>query len=678
MKNECLLIRNVPKEPPRTKVAALDLDGTLLVWRIAGWPSRYEHYELWNSTVIPKLQRLYDQDGYKLVIFSNQGAIRGAFSGKKATFVKSLIEWLASTLQRPLHVVMSTNSKIGYHKPSPGMWSICEEECNRGLQFDIANSWYVGDSVGIDDPQGGVDERFAQNVGTARGQLLAFFEPQAYFGPSHAELRQKSTCTLHEYEPPPPSSLDERVALTGGYLQGPILLLLVGVQGSGKSTFCAELADDPDSKQRWVHLSQDTISQGKPGKRHQVEEATRQALREGKSVVVDRTHLTEEQRSYFIEIGKDINVKIHAVLLQPPKNVIEKRVRERVNHPGGVEGDKGVRIALASLMNIVIPTYHEGFDLINSAGTDAAIVRLSTLYRLVSKSGADKSLRLPSSFSLSNGTAIPSITLGTMGIGKRKAQEVVAKATHLGWKAVDTAPTYKNEVEVGRGLIDTDTLVIVKIPKSATTPDQVLEALSSSLSNLGRSRADLLLLHWPCDVIATGTLQSVWQEMERCLSEGRCQALGVCNFSINALRQLIPLCRVQPSVNQIERHPLLPQVELVQFCASHDILVQAHTALGQGKTELLEHPVLLEIAKGTGLSTAQATLVWNLQHGVAVVPKCTSEDHLAEINGIFHCKALGSKHMKMLDSIKECIRFVAPSFMYNKGTSYSWGDGDAK
>jgi methylglyoxal/glyoxal reductase len=233
-------------------------------------------------------------------------------------------------------------------------------------------------------------------------------------------------------------------------------------------------------------------------------------------------------------------------------------------------------------------------------------------------------------------------------------------------------------VEVGRGLIDNDMLVIVKIPKSATTPDQALEALNSTLSNLGRSRADLLLLHWPCDVIEAGTLQSVWQEMERCLSEGKCQALGVCNFSINALRQLITLCRVQPSVNQIERHPLLPQVDLVQFCANHDILVQAHTALGQGKTELLEHVVLVEIAKSTGLSTAQVALVWNLQHGVAVVLKCTSEDHLMQVNTIFNGKPLGSKEMKMLDAIKEHTRFVAPPFMYKKGKSYSWGDGDQK
>ena len=331
-------------------------------------------------------------------------------------------------------------------------------------------------------------------------------------------------------------------------------------------------------------------------------------------------------------------------------------------------------------MNIVIPSYQEGFALVSSTGTEAGVHRLSSLYRLVSPSSrADTTARRPpSSFSLSNGSVVPAVSLGTMGIGKRKAQDVVAKAAHLGWKAVDTAPTYKNEVEVGRGLIDTDMLVIVKIPKSATTPDQALEALSNTLTNLGRRSADLLLLHWPCDVIETGTLQSVWQEMERCLSEGKCRALGVCNFSIDALRQLIPLCRVQPSVNQIERHPLLPQVDLVQFCANHDILVQAHTTLGQGKTELLEHVVLVEIAKATGLSSAQVVLLWNLQHGVPVVTKCTSEDHLLQVSTILRRKSLSSKQMKMVDAIKGHMRFVAPPFMYKKGTTYAWCDGQEK
>jgi DNA 3'-phosphatase len=670
VKHQCLLIRTVPKEPPRSKAAAFDLDGTLLVWRIAGWPSRYEHYELWNSSVIPKLQQLHD-DGYKLVIFSNQGAIRTAVEGKKATFVKSLLEWLASQVQRPLHVVMSTNSKMGYHKPNPGMWNICEEECNQGQSLDVANSWFVGDSVKKpEDPQGGVDEQFAFNVGRERQQMLQFYEPQTYFGPSTNSVRHQIGGDIMPEHETPLACLDERAALLGGYIKGPIVLVLVGVQGSGKSTFCHKLMES-EAGNGWVHVSQDTINKGRPGKREQVENATRRALMDGKSVVVDRTHLSEEQRAYFVDIAKEAKVKVHAVVLQPAKDVIARRVRDRTNHPGGVEGDKGMRLALASLDRIVVPKYQEGFDLVSSTGTESGAIRLSQLYQMVSQTTA--TALLPSSFTLSNRKIIPSITLGTMGLGKRKAEHVVVTASKLGWKAVDTAPTYKNESELAGGLSD-DTFVLVKVPKSAISPQQVRAALTASLTNLGRKQADLFLLHWPCDVIEAGTLQTVWQEMESCLSDGLSQALGVCNFSVNALRVLIPLCKVLPSVNQIERHPLLSQMDLVQFCTNHDILVQAHTSLAQGKPDLLQHVVVAEVAKETSLSSAQVVLKWNLQHGVAVVTKCTSEDHLKEVISILGDCPLSPDQMQRIDSIKGSSRLVAPPFMYKKGAPYSWGD----
>jgi hypothetical protein len=182
---------------------------------------------------------------------------------------------------------------------------------------------------------------------------------------------------------------------------------------------------------------------------------------DGKSVVVDRTHLSEEQRAYFEYIAKKAKVKVHAVVLQPAKDVIARRVRD-TNHPGGVEGNKGMRLALASLDRIVVPKYQEGFDLVSSTGTESGAMRLSQLYQMVSQTTA--TALIPSSFTLSNGTIIPSITLGTMGLGKRKAEHVVVTASKLGWKAVDTAPTYKNESELAGGFSD-DTFVLVKVPK---------------------------------------------------------------------------------------------------------------------------------------------------------------------------------------------------------------------
>ena len=171
--------------------------------------------------------------------------------------------------------------------------------------------------------------------------------------------------------------------------------------------------------------------------------------------------------------------------------------------------------------------------------------------------------------------------------------------------------------------------MIVKVPKRAIKAEHVFDELDTSLNNLNLQKADLLLLHWPCDVIVAGTLKPVWEAMEKCVADGKCRALGVCNFSVDALRQLLPLCTIPPAVNQVERHPLLPQMALVDFCINQDIVVQAHTPLGHGK--LLSHETIVQVAEQTKLSPVQVLLQWNLMQGVANACKSSSEEHQKEI-----------------------------------------------
>jgi len=654
------IYRKVSKEPPRTKVAAFDLDGTLVEWRISGWPSEMEHYELWNSTVVPKLQALYD-DGYKLVIFSNQGAIRGALQGKKATKVKALLEWVAHTIGRPLHVVMSTNKKDenNFHKPSPNMWNVAEKVCNNGEEFDVTQSFFVGDSVGgDDDAQGGVDIAFAKNVG------VKFYTPQEYFGQSNKQLRERAQ-NVGDFEEPSVEVLETRAALVSGYLKGPILLILCGVQGSGKSTFCEKLLKD--NSDRWVHLAQDTINGGKSGKREKVEEEATKALKDNKSVVIDRMHLDETQRAYFVDVAKAAGVPAHAVALLPDKGVVLKRVRERENHPGGVEGEKGVKIAARSKLEM--PKYSEGLALVSASATVDGAAKIVNLYRGVSIT-SDK-IALPSSFKLCDDVVLPSIALGTAKLGRKVATDVVSSALNMGFEAVDTAPTYKNEDKVGEAIKD-DTFCIVKVPKRATSPDEVHQEFEASLSNLKRKHADLLLLHWPSDFIVAGTFKDVWETMEKLKKDGRARAIGVCNFNAQALCMLLSHCTTPPAVNQVERHPLLPQFELLDFCAKHDILLQAHSPLGQGSSDLLEQAVVKQIAENTGQSAAQVVLQWNLQQGIAIAAKCSSEKHMREILEVRSSDGLSAEHMKALNELGATKRFVDPPFMYG-GASYCWG-----
>ncbi|KAJ6593578.1 Aldo/keto reductase [Mycena capillaripes] len=237
------------------------------------------------------------------------------------------------------------------------------------------------------------------------------------------------------------------------------------------------------------------------------------------------------------------------------------------------------------------------------------------------------------SFTLNNGTKIPSIGMGCwMGGpgGGQRVYDMCSAALKCGYRHFDTASGYANEEHVGRAIQD------FSIPRNEiylTTKlgnldhHRVKEAFEDSLKKLGVSYIDLYLLHWPIGKVLSPeeqpTFIETWKEMEKLLTTGQVKTIGVSNFSIQTLEQLLPHCSIIPATNQVELHPCLPQNELKTYCEAKGILLTAYSPLGRSTT-FMEDPMIQAVAQKNNTSPAQVVLSWAVQRGNIAIPK--SED----------------------------------------------------
>ena len=714
------------------------------------YPSVLDDYELWSERVPERMRALHADGYKIVIFANRagvQGAFTGKNAIKVKKLVEWIAHVTRVPLHAVFATRKPPHAGEQYHKPQPGLWGAMELTTNENVAVDPASSFYVGTNAGREGDAGNSDKAWAEAVGAARSVALKLQTPEEVFGPpAVAAGGFGGDGGGGGDDPLAHATLLARSALLGGYLHGPRLVLLCGPQGAGKSHFCEALltshappsaasappsagrsvpvastiagegvvytiSDSDDDEEEaaatlsppptcgggrsslceavteWVCTCQDTVGKGgRPGKREQCEAAAREALAAGKSVVVDRMHLTAEQRASFVALGAECGVAVDAVLLLPEIGEMQRRVRERSDHPGGVQGNGSVALVAQSYARFVHPSHAEGFELVSRLSTPMDVTRLTGLYRRLlrpSAAAGDSPPAWPAAFELSSrARPLPSVALGTMRLRGDALRQMLADG---GFTAVDTAPTYENESAVGAAM-DDEMHLTVKIPHGAVGGSAVRGALTESLRKLNRARCQLLLLHWPVNSIEAGSLREVWGAMESALEAGEAEALGVCNFSVSALRHLLSMRpKVLPCVNQVERHPLLPQWELLEFCAAHRIVLQAHSPLAHAAEWLLSHAVVRRIATESGLTSAQLCVQWNLCHGVAVVPKCSSREHAREIlvaagadGGA--CPVLTASQMKWLDSItppgSAGRRAIAPPFMFKKGASahlYAWG-----
>ncbi|RNB87330.1 aldo/keto reductase [Brevibacillus fluminis] len=256
---------------------------------------------------------------------------------------------------------------------------------------------------------------------------------------------------------------------------------------------------------------------------------------------------------------------------------------------------------------------------------------------------------------LQNGIKMPWLGLGVWKVKEgSEVVDAVKAAIATGYRSIDTAAVYGNEDGVGKGIAESgvarDELFITsKVWNADQGYDSTLQAFDASMSKLGLDVLDLYLIHWP----VKGKYKETWRALETLYKEGRVRAIGVSNFHVHHLEDLLDGAEVAPMVDQVEFHPLLSQVELRTFAKQHNIQLEAWSPLMQGNLDL---PLLTELSSKYGKTAAQIVLRWDIQHEVVTIPKSITPARIAENADIFDF-ALSAEDMEKIDGLNQNKRF---------------------
>ncbi|MFC1865422.1 aldo/keto reductase [Chloroflexota bacterium] len=255
---------------------------------------------------------------------------------------------------------------------------------------------------------------------------------------------------------------------------------------------------------------------------------------------------------------------------------------------------------------------------------------------------------------LNNDIEMPLLGLGTWQINGNQAERSVLSALAAGYRHIDTAAIYNNEDDVGRaiqksGIPREEVFITTKLWNGDHGYKPAIAALDRSLKKLGLSYVDLYLIHWPVE----NQRNETWQSMEAILESGKCRAIGVSNYTIRHLEQLMRQSTTIPAVNQVEFSPYLYQKDLLGFCRNNGIQLESYSPLTRGRK--LDDSRLVAMAGKYGKSTAQILIRWALQSGIVTIPKASKEEHIRENADVFDF-IVSSEDMQTLDSFNEPLR----------------------
>lgn len=260
---------------------------------------------------------------------------------------------------------------------------------------------------------------------------------------------------------------------------------------------------------------------------------------------------------------------------------------------------------------------------------------------------------------LNNGVKMPWLGLGVFRAeDSPKLVDAVKTAIKNGYRSIDGAAIYANEVSMGKGIAEgikaagisrEDLFITSKVWNADLGYESTIKAYETSLKKLGLDYLDLYLIHWPVE----GKYKDAWRALEYLYKQGRIKAIGVSNFQVHHLEDLMKDAEIKPMINQIEFHPRLTQSKVRAFCKQNDIQVEAWSPLMVGK--LFDNEILKEIAHNHNKSIAQIILRWDIQNGIVTIPKSTNEGRIIENSQIFDFE-LTNEEVEKINSLNQDLR----------------------